>query len=310
MNNKSDITYPSRLIFRAFLTLLTCIFIECISSGQSLAGDKILRYRINSVDTRFALSRNEVSNAVHQAVLLWEKAVGHTIFKEDPQGEIRIDFVYDKRQAVTDSLKAISGDIDDAKVSYDDLMSRYDDILVEVEQKKGTYISDNNSYLTALNEYQTEIDAANQKPFVSKDEFQRFEKKKHDLDLAFVVLQVKRSDLQKTVDELNNMVAVIGEIASSHNAQIVNYKNMRKDLSGEFDAGRYEMNIYGEKSITIFHVKDHEKLVRALAHELGHAQGLKHSKNPDSIMYYLNRSDSIRLLPEDVLAMQARCTGN
>jgi uncharacterized coiled-coil DUF342 family protein len=310
MDNKSDITYPSRVIFRAFLILLTCIFIECVGSGQSLAGDKILRYRIDSVDTRFTLSRKDISDIVHQAVFLWEKAVGHTIFKEDPQGDIRIDFVYDKRQAVTDSLKIISEDIDDAKSSYNKLMSRYDDILVVVEKKKGAYISDNNSYLTALNDYQAEIDAANNKAFVSRDDFQRFQKKKHCLDLQLIALQVKRSDLQKTVDELNDMVGVIGKIASNHNSQIINYKNTRKDLSGEFDAGRYEMNIYGEKNITIFHVKDREKLVRALAHELGHAQGLKHSKNPDSIMYYLNRSDSIRLLPEDILAMQARCSSN
>jgi hypothetical protein len=310
MNNKSDITYPSKAISRAFLIILTCIFVECISSGQSFANDKLLRYHIDSVDTRFALSRQEVSDAVYQAVLLWEKAVGHTIFREDPQGEISINFVYDNRQALTDSLKAISEDIVDAKASYDELMARYEDMLIDVDQKKGAYISENNSYLTALNEYQTQIDAAKQQAFVTKDDFQRFEKKKHDLDFALVVLQGKRSDLQKIVDDLNNMVTVIGKIASSLNSQVMNYKITRKNISGEFNAGQYEKNIYGEKSITIFHVKDRDTLVRALAHELGHAQGLKHSKNPDSIMYYLNRSDSLRLLPEDILAMQARCSSN
>jgi predicted Zn-dependent protease len=310
MNDDKDMTYPSKVIFRAFLIILTCIFVECISSGQAIAYDKILRYRIGSIDTRFDLSRQEVSDAVHQAVLLWEKAVGHTIFKEDSHGDIRIDFVYDKRQAVTDSLKTISADIDDSKMSYDELMTRYEDMLVKVDQKKNAYISDNNSYLSALDAYQKEIDGSNQKALVSHDEFQRLKEKKHDLDSQLAKLQVKRTDLQKTVNDLNKIVRVISEIASSHNSQVMNYKNTRKDLSDEFYAGRYEMNIYGEKSITIYHVKDHDKLVRALAHELGHAQGLKHSSNPDSIMYYLNRSDSIKLLPEDILAMQARCSGN
>jgi len=310
MKDDRDITYTSRPIFRPFLIIFSCIFIVCIIPSQSIAYDKILRYRICSIDARFGLSRHEVSDAVNQAVLLWEKAVGHTIFKEDPQGIIRIDFVYDKRQAVTDNLKTISEDLDDAKSSYNELMTRYEDIKAEVEQKKEAYISDNNSYLTTLNAYQTEIGATDQKAGVSKDEFKRFEKKKHYLDSQLALLQVKRSDLQKSVDKLNNLVAVIGEIVSSHNSRVKNYNNTRKDLGSEFYAGRYEMNIYGEKNITIYHVKDRDKLVRALAHELGHARGLKHSSNPDSIMYYLNRSDSIKLLPEDILAMQARCSGN
>jgi chromosome segregation ATPase len=310
MNEKREITIPSQAFFKAFRVILICILFECIISGQPLAFDKIIRYRIGSIDSRFALSSQEISDAVHQAVSLWENAVGHKIFKEDPHGEIKIDFIYDKRQAVTDDLKKISYDIDEAKFSYDELMSRYEDLKWKVEQKKDSYTLEFNSYMIAYNTYQAEIDAAAKKDLVSRDESLQFEEKKHDLESQLSALQVISSDLQQTVDDLNKMAVDISEIISSHNTQVLKYNNARNNFSGEFDAGRYEITNFGEKSITIYHIKDKDKLVRALAHEFGHAQGLKHSRNPDSIMYYLNRSDSIKLLPEDILAMQARCSNN
>ena len=51
------------------------------------------------------------------------------------------------------------------------------------------------------------------------------------------------------------------------------------------------------ESITIFQFSGHNMLVRTLAHEFGHAQGLEHSKNPGSIMYYRIRSDCKRTCP-------------
>ena len=36
-----------------------------------------MTYRINSIDERFGLSRQEVTDAVHEAVAMWEKAIGH-----------------------------------------------------------------------------------------------------------------------------------------------------------------------------------------------------------------------------------------
>jgi hypothetical protein len=62
-----------------------------------------LTYRIGSVDARFRLDDEEVRHAVHEAVSLWDRASGRELFREDPQGDIVINLVYDYRQELRTS---------------------------------------------------------------------------------------------------------------------------------------------------------------------------------------------------------------
>ena len=79
---------------------------------------------------------------------------------------------------------------------------------------------------------------------------------------------------------------------------------MSNELTGDLASCWYERTMFKE-SITIFQFSSHTTLVRTLAHEFGHAQGLEHSKNPGSIMYYRIKSDTNGFAPEDIAAMQA-----
>ncbi|MGO9145860.1 MAG: matrixin family metalloprotease [Desulfomonilia bacterium] len=294
---------------RYLLKIICCILFVCIFQGRSEAFNTIMTYRINSIDERFGLSRQEVTDAVHEAVAMWEKAIGHTIFQEDPAGSIEIDLVYDNRQAVTDKLKNISRGIDDAKASYDELMSLYNDLKAEVERKNAAYSAQYDAYMRHLNAYSAELDAVNKNDTFSNETSQRLSRQKQSLNAELEGLQAQQADLQKTVDDLNGIVANIGSIASNHNSQVMSYKNMCNELTGNFASGRYERTMFRE-SITIFEFSGRNMLVRTLAHEFGHAQGLEHSKNPGSIMYYRINSDCKGLAPEDIAAMQARCGNN
>ena len=78
-------------------------------------------------------------------------------------------------------------------------------------------------------------------------------------------------------------------------------------LGSEFCGGDY-VSKDGKQTITIYQFDDENRLVRVLAHEFGHALGLKHNDNPKAIMYRLMQSDSLNLAPDDIAALKERCS--
>lgn len=77
----------------------------------------------------------------------------------------------------------------------------------------------------------------------------------------------------------------------------------------EFDEGEY-VNSLGSEEINVYEYNSsHAKLVRILAHELGHALGLGHVKDPDSIMYELNDSANLHITRDDYDELNRACVG-
>jgi len=287
------------LIF-LILLILTAVFLR--TPGPC---SEPLTYRIGTVDMRFGMSRQEFAGAVRHASSIWEKALSLDLFR----GVVEINLIYDYRQEAMDRLRNLSFVIDNTKNSYEDLRLRFENLKTEYERRSAALAADFNAYNSRVSAFNAEIASQRQQGGVPEHVYNRLMREKEELNALRNTLHVRREELKKTADTMNSLVVVINEIAANYNLDLVAYRDVGNRLGAEFYGGEY-VSKNGKRSITIYQFDNYPRLVRVLAHELGHALGLNHNDNFQALMYRRNQSDSLELAPEDIAALKARCGSN
>jgi Matrixin len=113
MSNLTKIISWRLLFLLSVLIILAAAFLRTANLCQELS-----TYRISKVDERFGLTRQEFAIAVDRATAIWEKPLSHEPFREDHNGIIEINLVYDYRQEATDNLKKLNFKINNTKDAF------------------------------------------------------------------------------------------------------------------------------------------------------------------------------------------------
>lgn len=240
------------------------------------------------------------------AEAIWEKPLAKNFFNFTPIGGLKINLIYDYRQESTDELKKLGITIDGSYGAYDKLKAEYNSLIKKYDASKADLEKMASAYNSARKEYEQIVHAWNKKGGATAGEFKKLEAERLDLDAQGAKINQAQDDLNKIVSAINATVNVMNRLVKELNLKVENYNTIGSSVGKEFQEGEYARDANGER-INIYQFDSKNNLVRVLAHELGHALGLEHNDNPDSIMYRLNEGKNEKLSTEDIQAVKSLC---
>ncbi|MFA5742847.1 MAG: matrixin family metalloprotease [Candidatus Paceibacterota bacterium] len=265
-----------------------------------------ITYSIANIDPRFGLTEEELLNDIKQAEKIWESPVNKHLFEYSPEGDLKINFIYDYRQKDTDALRKIGVAINDDRSTYDALKVKYDLLVASYNEEKAKLDILIAAYNADKNAFEKDNNYWSSRGGAPRTEYKLLEQKRIDLNNQVAVINQTQNSLNGLVDTINSAEIVLNKLIVILNLQVSTYNTVGSSTGKEFSEGEY-INDASGAVINIFQFNDTNQLVRVLAHEFGHALGLEHLDNPIAIMYYLNEGMNEKLTADDLSALKNEC---
>ncbi len=280
------------------------------SQNRAPACSEPIAYAIGTFDRRFEISQEEFLDALAEAEAVWEPASGRDLFAYSPEeAKIPVNLIYDYRQEATKELLELEGEVEENETTYRALETRLENMKNDYESEKSLYEARVAALESRNAAYESQIERWNSGPRTSKKEFGALEAERMAINEEVDNLRAIEAGLNRKVTEINSLVDRLNRIARSLNLNVEEYNKVGASRGETFAGGIYYSDAEGE-GINIYEFESREKLVRILAHELGHALGLDHIEDPEAIMYRLNEGEAAVVTPSDLAALKELCKTN
>lgn len=241
--------------------------------------DQPITYRVGEVDSGYGLTKEKFLGQIDEANQIWSKVVNKNLFSFDPQGKIVINLIYSQRQSMADKLNSLENNLKTGKQSLDSSVAQYQNLQADFSKK--------------LQAFNAEVENWNKLGGAPEEVFNR--------------LKTQQEELKAEADKLNQMANQLNLSAQEYNLGVSQYQQsaqtLNKALSVNPEAGVYNGSL---PQIDIYLTSSQKELIHTLAHEMGHALGLSHLDNQQTIMYaYTN--EVIKPDNQEASQLQAYC---
>ena len=250
-----------------------------------------LKWRMGTIDPRFGLDAGEVKQAVEQAIRLWESAAGKRLFVYDRSSGFPVNLVYDSRHAgrvaarqAKERLDSMKSDIGSAKDAVKAAQDNY-------KLKLSLFEVSQSAYRRKLEDYNRDVEYWNRNGGAPASVVSRLNAERQNLEIDRGRLRLEEQEVDSLRTDVNDKIDSYNSLLSRYNSA-ANSFNRTFGKAVEMSVG--ETAIRGSKvgRINIFSFESNTHLAVILAHELGHALGLKHVKGQDSIMVAVEEGES------------------
>lgn len=276
--------------------------------GSPAPCSKPLTYRIASIDSRYNIDKQQVRKLMLKVEQLWSTALGRELLVYDDHGEVGIHLIFSSDQQRSREERKLSEKIEAHKARHKLLSEEYDRLSNIYKNRQTNFkalVVDYNRTVKRLNNSFSEWQSGG----VSEAEERAIRQEKRELkNLKYRADQLE-TELNSMRKRLNQKSTRLNGLSKRINNQIQEY-NSRYAKRRKFHQGRYIKN-GPHQTIKIFQFGNKQELMAVLAHEMGHALGLDHVKNPESVMYYLMDAQNIHnlaLSDQDMEALKTRCS--
>ena len=267
-----------------------------------------LTFRLGEIDERFSITENELIDLIKEAATVWSEAADTTVSEYDENGEIAINLVYAEIQQLSDSEKQYRDRLEYEEFSITVLENEYRRMNHRYEDEVKQYDEDSRNLQQKINRMNEWVVQKNEQGGFNEQDLSQYENRKSEIERIKRDLAQREIILERKANELNAKIDFLNEKIERKNRLVDEYN---RTFSGvrKFTQGAYEWTA-GSGSINIFHFLDKDELRLVIAHEMGHALGIGHVSNPESVMYELMGAQSrkkIELTREDVAALEISC---
>lgn len=296
-------------IYRGIFAPISVPIVERLSSlvGIERPCYSPITYNIGVLDERFDLTKNEILADIGEAADIWDEIAGKELFEYREDGDLSINLIYDYRQKATADLQDLGMSIEEKAKSYDALKRKYDSLTSIYATKKDALTSTASAYMEDRKKYEEQIGYWEQQGGISKGQYSSLEEERVRLNALAEEIETNEDELNSLGTSINSTASTLNRLARELNLNVARYNTIGASTGGEFDEGEYIRDEDGT-IINIYQYENKDKLVRVLAHELGHALGLEHVDDERAIMYRLNHSSSLFPTAADVSELRRACS--
>lgn len=263
-------------------------------SFKSTACTEPLTYRIGEIDPRFDLSEEEVKNSLQEAADAWANVVNRPVAEYSVQGEIVVNLVYDARQQLVNEEILLRKEMSSKEQQIRNYESVYKGLIDNFERRHDVYKQQEKRFNVLLKSFNKWIQEKNERGGLQEDEIPEFKKKKANIEYLKEQIVREKNELNQMDEKLRIKVNELNKLVDEKNGLIDDYN---KKYSGKknFVQGIYEER-GSNKKIEVYKFLNAAELRLVLAHELGHALGIRHVPDPGAVMFDHTRNQSKTML--------------